>query len=65
MRGGEEEDDREEDAAIKGPDGPIPPFPLWGVLAVQDGCVPFWNTSFMNGAAVKQCIVGQECLLLS
>lgn len=24
MRGGEEEDDREEDAAIKGPDSPIP-----------------------------------------
>lgn len=30
-----------EDAAMKGPLGPIPFFPLRGVLLVQDGSVPF------------------------
>lgn len=41
------------------------PFPFTRrVLLVQDGSVPFWNTSFLNGAVVKQCIVGQECLIL-
>ena len=41
------------------------PFPFTRrVLLVQDGSVPFWNTSFLIGAVVKQCIVGQECLIL-
>lgn len=39
---------------------PFFPFTRSARLLVQDGSVPFWNTSFLNGAVVKQCIVGQE-----
>lgn len=49
----------------EGAAGSHTPFPFTRrVLLVQDGSVPFWNTSFLNGAVVKQCIVGQECLIL-
>lgn len=39
---------------------PFFPFTRSARLLVQDGSVPFWHTSFLDGAVVKQCIVGQE-----
>ena len=54
---------------MRGPEGPasIFPFSLYEeALPVQDGCVPFWKHQLLkHEAVVTQCIVGQECLLLS